>query len=75
MEKLDFYINGALVKPSASKTLDVINPATEKVIARTPLGNKQDVDKVVSAAKKAFKASVSSLLFLLTSDAINLLFS
>ena len=54
MEKLDFYINGAWVKPSTSKTLDVINPATEESVAKISLGSEIDVNLAVSAAKSAF---------------------
>ena len=54
MEKLDFYINGAWVKPSRSKTLDVINPATEEPVAKISLGSEVDVNLAVSAAKSAF---------------------
>jgi len=53
---LDFYINGAWVKPSAPNTCDVLNPATEEVIGRISLGTKDDVDKAVAAAKKAFES-------------------
>ena len=44
MEKLDFYINGAWVKPSETKTLDVINPATEEAVATISLGSQADVN-------------------------------
>ena len=54
MEKLDFYINGAWVKPSTSKTLDVINPATEEAVAKISLGSEVDVNLAVSAARSAF---------------------
>ena len=51
----NFYINGEWVKPSSSNEIEVINPATEKVCNVISLGNKQDVDNAVSAAKEAFK--------------------
>ncbi|MGE0859762.1 MAG: aldehyde dehydrogenase family protein [Gammaproteobacteria bacterium] len=51
---LKFYINGAWVEPTALRKLDVINPATEEVIGQIALGNAQDVDKAVAAAKAAF---------------------
>ena len=57
MEKLDFYINGAWVKPSETKTLDVINPATEEAVATISLGSQADVNSAVSAAKSAFDSS------------------
>tara|TARA_B100001778_G_scaffold24138_1_gene17870 strand:+ start:2670 stop:4097 length:1428 start_codon:yes stop_codon:yes gene_type:complete len=50
-----FYINGEWVEPSGSETLDVINPATEEVIATIALGNNNDVDAAVAAAQKAFE--------------------
>ena len=31
-----FYINGAWVEPSTTDTLDVINPATERPMRRSP---------------------------------------
>ena len=56
MEKLDFYINGAWVKPSETKTIDVINPATEEAVATISLGSQADVNSAVSAAKSAFES-------------------
>src|SRR5215831_6990450 len=52
---LKFYIDGKWVEPAQSRTLDVINPATEEVAGRISLGGQADVDKAVAAAKKAFK--------------------
>jgi len=52
---LKFYINGAWVDPVASKTLDVINPATEAVAGRISMGSAADVDKAVKAARAAFE--------------------
>ena len=49
-----FYINGGWVEPSTGNTLEVINPATEKVIGAVALGSEKDVDKAVAAAKMAF---------------------
>ncbi|WP_416897979.1 MAG: aldehyde dehydrogenase family protein [Minwuia sp.] len=54
IEKHQFYINGAWVDPVELKTLEVVNPATEEAFASIALGNGQDVDKAVQAAKKAF---------------------
>ena len=50
------YINGEWVKPSASEVVDVINPATGQVIAKTGAGNKADVDAAAKAAGDAFPA-------------------
>ena len=54
-EHLKFYINGEWVAPVTSKTLDVINPATEEPIGRISLGSAADVDKAVMAARAAFE--------------------
>ena len=49
-----FYIDGAWVEPSHAKTLDVINPATERSAGRISLGDASDVDRAVTAARRAF---------------------
>ena len=55
-ECMQFYINGEWVDPVEPKSLDVINPATEEVIGKIAMGNSQDVDKAVAAAKEAFES-------------------
>ncbi|WP_009479924.1 aldehyde dehydrogenase family protein [Rhodococcus sp. JVH1] len=55
-----FYIDGTWVDPIGSKTLEVINPATEKPIATIAMGNEQDVDLAVTAARKAFDSFAST---------------
>ncbi len=49
-----FYIDGKWVDPVGKETLDVINPATEESITKIAMGNAEDVDRAVAAAKKAF---------------------
>ncbi|MFT3977133.1 MAG: aldehyde dehydrogenase family protein [Sphingomonas bacterium] len=39
---------------SGSATLDVVNPATEEVIARVPDATRDDLDKAIAAARAAF---------------------
>ena len=56
LEKKDFYINGAWVKPKSQKNIEVINPATENPCAIISLGEKDDVHDAVTAAKDAFKS-------------------
>ncbi len=55
LDKRNFYINGAWVKPAASNDLNVINPATEDACAVISLGNQEDTDAAVAAAKAAFE--------------------
>ncbi|MEH6389307.1 MAG: aldehyde dehydrogenase family protein [Pseudomonas profundi] len=51
-----FYINGQWVEPQGTGSADVINPATEEVVATIALGNHEDVDLAVAAARKAFES-------------------
>lgn len=54
MEKYKMFIGNRWVPAFSGKTYSVKNPATEEIIAEIPLGDKEDVDLVVKAAKKAF---------------------
>ncbi len=50
-------INGKLVgKRSPKKTINVINPSTQKVFAQVPKGKIKHINKAVKAANKAFPA-------------------
>ncbi len=49
-----FYINGQWQAPQSSDETEVINPATEAVVARVAMGNAADVDAAVLAARSAF---------------------
>ncbi|MEE4360648.1 MAG: aldehyde dehydrogenase family protein [Pseudomonadales bacterium] len=53
---LKFYIDGKWVDPISKDRLDVINPSTEEAICKVAMGNADDVDRAVSAAKKAFES-------------------
>jgi malonate-semialdehyde dehydrogenase (acetylating)/methylmalonate-semialdehyde dehydrogenase len=50
------YINGEWVKPEAREALDVINPATNELVARTPLCGAAEVEAAARAAAEAFPA-------------------
>ena len=56
LDKKNFYINGAWVKPNSEEEIKVIDPATEEHCAVITLGNKADVDLAVSAAKDAYES-------------------
>lgn len=49
-----FLINGAWQLPGERERLAIINPATESAFAQVSLGNAEDVDAAVSAAREAF---------------------
>lgn len=50
------YIDGAYTDSTGKDWIDVINPATEAVVSRTPKATNADVDKAVQAAAKAQKS-------------------
>ena len=54
-DKLDFYINGKWVQSESSETIEVINPANEKIIGHVAAGTKEDINKAVIAASNAFQ--------------------
>lgn len=49
-----FYINGQWIKSTGSQFGQVINPATEAVVAEVVEGTVEDVDRAVQAARAAF---------------------
>ncbi|GAB3097852.1 aldehyde dehydrogenase family protein [Aestuariicella hydrocarbonica] len=56
MNAQQFYINGQWVNPKGTDTLKVINPATENVIETIALGNAEDANLAIAAAKSAFSS-------------------
>jgi betaine-aldehyde dehydrogenase len=57
--KLDFtprglYIGGAWVDPAGGGTFETINPSTGESLGRVPDAGEADVDRAVTAARKAF---------------------
>jgi acyl-CoA reductase-like NAD-dependent aldehyde dehydrogenase len=50
------YIDGAWVPSAGTGTIEVIDSATEEVLATVPAGVVDDVDRAVAAAKAAFPA-------------------
>jgi len=54
MKTYQLFIDGQFVAPASSKAIDVVNPATQEVLARVPDGNAADVGRAVDAARRAF---------------------
>ena len=48
-------INGEFVQSKTTEWRDVVNPATQEVIARVPMATQEELDAAVAAAKEAFK--------------------
>ena len=55
------FINGEFTEPKSGNYFDTINPANEKVIAEIGHASKEDVDKAVNAARKAYEKYWSEL--------------
>ncbi|RII20460.1 Lactaldehyde dehydrogenase [Streptomyces sp. YIM 130001] len=53
MKTLQILIGGVWEDSRSDALLDVVNPATEEVVARTPAGSEDDVDRAVAAAVRA----------------------
>jgi aldehyde dehydrogenase (NAD+) len=60
-DQYDLFIGGEFVAPEKERYFDSINPATEKTLTSFAEATKQDVDKAVKAARKAFVKTWSSL--------------
>jgi betaine-aldehyde dehydrogenase len=54
VKSCQLYINGEFVASQSTAALDVIDPATNETIARTPDASGADVDRAVDAARRAF---------------------
>ncbi|HVM23776.1 MAG TPA: gamma-aminobutyraldehyde dehydrogenase [Candidatus Limnocylindrales bacterium] len=50
------FINGDWVDAASGETTDIINPATEEVIAQVPQATAEDADRAVDAAAAAFES-------------------
>src|SRR5438105_3104212 len=54
-EPLGLFIGGEWRKPSSGKYFDSMNPANSKPLAKVALGNADDVNAAVAAARAAFE--------------------
>ncbi len=50
------FVGGEWVKPASKAWFDTANPATESVLSRVAEAGEKDVDRAVSAARKALKS-------------------
>ena len=51
VEKLKNYVNGEWVESKSDEILDIINPATQKVISKVPMSTADEVNVAITAAK------------------------
>ncbi len=52
--ELENYVNGEWVKSKSEEVIDVINPATQKTLAKVPMSTKEEVSEAIKAAQEAF---------------------
>ncbi|KPM51961.1 aldehyde dehydrogenase [Frankia sp. R43] len=57
MHRKEFYIGGEWVAPAVDEHLDVVSPWSEKVVGSVPVATTEDMDRAVSAARRAFEGS------------------
>ncbi len=55
-ERFRMFINGDWADAASGETTQVVNPATEEVIAEVPKGDVPEVDRAVTAARAAFES-------------------
>ncbi len=48
------YIDGAWCDPLGDSTVEIVNPATEEVIALVPQATPEDAERAIAAARRAF---------------------
>jgi phenylacetaldehyde dehydrogenase len=55
-KELKMLIGGQWVAAASGKTFPVEDPATQEIVAQVPAGEKEDIDRAVRAARKAFES-------------------
>jgi phenylacetaldehyde dehydrogenase len=53
--RLQMLIDGKWVDAASGKTFATVDPATEETLAQVPSGDKEDIDRAVRAARRAFE--------------------
>ncbi|RUX02599.1 aldehyde dehydrogenase family protein, partial [Mesorhizobium sp. M2A.F.Ca.ET.037.01.1.1] len=54
-EKIELLIDGVWRQASDGREQELINPATEEVLAKVPLASEADIEEALAAAAKGFK--------------------
>lgn len=55
-EDLCLYIDGEFIKGGGRKEQNIINPATDEVIGKLPHATREDLDRALASAQKAFES-------------------
>lgn len=59
--KHQLFIDGEWTDSASGQTIEVVDPATEKIVANVCRANSEDIDKAVKAARRAFEGPWSKL--------------
>jgi len=54
VDTVKLLINGEFVESNATEWRDIVNPATQEVLARVPFATKAEVDAAIRSAHAAF---------------------
>ena len=54
--QLSLYIDGEFIHGGGRKEQDILNPATNEVIGKLPHATKEDLDRALAAAARAFES-------------------
>ncbi|NJN40709.1 MAG: aldehyde dehydrogenase family protein, partial [Gammaproteobacteria bacterium] len=57
----ELFIGGEFVAPHARQYFETINPATEKALAKVARAGRKDIDRAVTAARRAYDRNWSKL--------------
>ena len=55
VRQIPMYIDGQPVESQSQEWRDVVNPATQQVVARVPFCTPDEVERAIASAKTAFK--------------------
>ncbi|TRX54003.1 CoA-acylating methylmalonate-semialdehyde dehydrogenase [Thalassomonas sp. M1454] len=55
IREIPLLINGEKIRSKTDTWLDVLNPATQEVVARVPMATVEEVDAAIASAAEAFK--------------------
>ncbi|ALO34319.1 methylmalonate-semialdehyde dehydrogenase [Colwellia sp. MT41] len=56
IKEIPLIINGEKVRSKTDTWLDVLNPATQEVVARVPVATREEVAAAIASAEQAFKS-------------------
>ena len=56
IREIPLLINGEKIRSKSENWLDVLNPATQEVVARVPMATEEEVEYAISNAAEAFKS-------------------